>query len=44
VVEYLFPFALLGFAIIGYFAIQIFMEYWGRILTKGDFKESLQND
>ena len=44
VVEYLFPFALLGFAIIGYFAIQIFMEYWGRILIKGDFDEEKNNN
>lgn len=37
VVEYLFPFALLGFAITGYFALKIFAEYFTRILVSPSF-------
>ena len=44
VVEYLFPMALLGFAIVGYFAIKIFMEYFSRLITKGDFDFTKNNN
>ncbi len=37
VVEYLFPGALLGFAVVGYYAIKIFMEYFSRLITTGEF-------
>ncbi len=36
-VEYLFPFALLGFIIVGYFALKIFLEFFNRLLVTGDF-------
>lgn len=36
-VEYLFPFALVGFIIVGYFALKIFLEYFNRLLITGDF-------
>lgn len=37
VVEYLFPFALLGFGIVGYFALKIFLEYFSRLISGGEF-------
>lgn len=36
-VEYLFPFALLAFAIIGVYGLKIFSEYFSRLIIKGDF-------
>lgn len=44
IVEYLFPFALLGFAAVGYFGIKFFMIYFGRLLTKGDFDFTKNNN
>jgi len=44
IVEYMFPFALLGFAIAGYFAIKIFMDYFSRLLQKGDFDFTKNNN
>lgn len=44
VVEYMFPFALLGFAIAGYYAIKIFMDYFSRLLQKGDFDFTKNNN
>ena len=44
IVEYLFPFALLGFIVIGYYAIKIFMEYFSRLLTNGDFDFTKNNN
>jgi hypothetical protein len=44
IVEYLFPFALLGFTVVGYFAIKIFMRYFSRLLTKGDFDFTKNNN
>jgi hypothetical protein len=43
-VEYLFPFALLGFVVVGYFALKIFFEYFSRLLIKGDFDFSKNNN
>lgn len=37
VVEYMFPFALIGFTVAGYFALKIFIDYFSRIITNGDF-------
>lgn len=37
VVEYLFPFALLGFGVVGYFALKIFLEYFSRLISGGEF-------
>ncbi|MEA2017610.1 MAG: hypothetical protein U9N59_04105 [Campylobacterota bacterium] len=44
VVEYLFPGALLGFAIVGYYAIKIFMVYFSRLITTGDFDFEKNNN
>jgi hypothetical protein len=44
VVEYLFPMALMGFAVVGYFAIKIFIEYFTRLLTTGDFDFTKNNN
>ena len=35
--EYLFPAALAAFALIGFFAMRIFLDFFGRILTEGGF-------
>ena len=43
-VEYLFPFALLGFIVVGYFSLKIFFEYFSRLLIKGDFDFSKNNN
>ena len=37
VVEYLFPFALLGFLALGVWALRLMGEFWGRVLTVGGF-------
>ncbi len=44
IVEYLFPFALLGFAVVGYYALKIFFEYFNRLLTTGDFDFTKNNN
>ncbi len=44
VVEYLFPFALIGFVVVGFFALKIFFEYFSRLLIKGDFDFSKNNN
>lgn len=44
VVEYLFPFALIGFAINGYYALKIFFEYFSRLLVNGDFDFTKNNN
>lgn len=44
VVEYMFPFALIGFAVTGYFALRIFIDYFTRILTNGDFDFTKNNN
>ncbi|QKF73208.1 putative membrane protein [Aliarcobacter faecis] len=44
IVEYLFPFALLGFAINGYFALKIFFDYFSRLIIKGDFDFTKNNN
>src|SRR5574344_2716626 len=44
VVEYLFPFALIGFITTGYFSLKIFFEYFSRLLIKGDFDFSKNNN
>lgn len=44
VVEYLFPLALIAFTATGYFAVKIFSEYASRVLTKGDFDNSKNNN
>ena len=44
VVEFLFPFALIGFIVVGYFALKIFFEYFLRLLTTGDFDFTKNNN
>ncbi len=44
IVEFLFPFALIGFAVTGYYAIKIFMDYFSRILTTGEFDFTKNNN
>lgn len=44
IVEYLFPFALLGFAVVGFYAIKIFMVYFSRLLTTGKFDFEKNNN
>ena len=44
VVEYLFPLALLAFVAAGYFAIKIFMRYFSRLLTTGEFNFEQNNN
>ncbi len=44
IVEYMFPFALLGFVVAGYFGLKIFMNYFSRLLIKGDFDFTKNNN
>lgn len=44
IVEYLFPFSLISFAVAGYFALKIFVNFITRVLTKGDFDFSKNNN
>ncbi|AXH09906.1 hypothetical protein CP960_07145 [Malaciobacter halophilus] len=44
VVEYMFPFALIGFTVAGYFALKIFIDYFSRIITNGDFDFTKNNN
>lgn len=37
VVEYLFPAALIGFGVVGYYALKIFSVYFVRLIVNGDF-------
>ncbi len=44
VVEYLFPFALVAFAVAGYYTVRIFLDYATRVLSQGDFDTSSNNN
>ena len=44
IVEYLFPFALIGFALCGYFALKFFIDYFTRLIVKGDFDFTNNNN
>lgn len=44
IVEYMFPFALIGFAACGYYALKFFTEYFTRILSSGDFDCTANNN
>ncbi len=44
IVEYMFPFALLGFIVTGYFALKIIFNYFSRLLTTGDFDFTKNNN
>lgn len=43
VVEFMFPFALIGFIVTGYFAISFFIAYFSRLLKNGDFDFTKNN-
>lgn len=44
VVEYLFPLAIMGFGIAGYYALQLFIRYFSRLIIKGDFDFTSNNN
>ncbi|RXJ78789.1 hypothetical protein CRV03_01810 [Arcobacter sp. F155] len=44
VVEFMFPFALLGFVVAGYFALKIIFTYFSRLLVKGEFDFTKNNN
>jgi len=44
IVEYLFPFALLAFIVVGYYALKIFITYFSRLLTTGEFDFEKNNN
>ena len=44
IVEYLFPFAIIGFITAGYFALKILFNYFSRLLTTGDFDFTKNNN
>jgi hypothetical protein len=44
IVEYMFPGALLGFAVTGYYAVKIFMVYFSRLITTGKFNFEQNNN
>lgn len=43
-VEYLFPFALLGFMATGLYAIKLFTDFFGRIVSTGEFDFTTNNN
>jgi hypothetical protein len=44
IVEYMFPFAIIGFMTTGYFALKILFNYFSRLLTAGDFDFTKNNN
>jgi len=44
VVEYMFPFAIIGFLTCGYYALKIFMVYFSRLIINGDFDFANNNN
>ncbi|MDY0326974.1 MAG: hypothetical protein RBR07_01865 [Arcobacteraceae bacterium] len=44
IIEYMFPFALLGFGIVGYYALKIFLEYFSRLISGGEFDCDTNNN
>ncbi len=44
IVQFLFPFALIGFIVTGYFALKIFSDYFSRLIIKGDFDFATNNN
>lgn len=43
-VEYLFPFALIGFMATGFYAIKLFAHFFGRIVSTGEFDFTTNNN
>jgi hypothetical protein len=44
IVEYLFPGAIIAFAVCGYYALKFFTEYFTRIISNGDFDSTANNN
>ena len=44
VVEYLFPFALIGFTVVGFYALKIFMNYFSHMIINGKFNFEQNNN
>lgn len=44
IIEFMFPFALLGFVVAGYFALKIIFTYFSRLLVKGEFDFTKNNN
>ena len=44
IVEYLFPFALIGFIVTGFFALKIFFNYFTSVMIKGNFNFEQNNN
>jgi len=44
IVEYMFPFAIIGFIVCGYYALKILFNYFSRILTNGNFDFTKNNN
>jgi len=44
IVEYMFPFAIIGFMACGYYALKILFNYFSRILTNGNFDFTKNNN
>lgn len=44
VVEYMFPFAIIGFMVTGYYALKILFNYFSRLLLKGEFDFTKNNN
>jgi len=43
-VEYLFPFAIAGFLVVGLYALRIYSDYFARLVIRGDFDFGRNND
>lgn len=44
IVEFMFPFAIIGFLVTGYYALKILFNYFSRLLTTGDFDFTKNNN
>jgi len=44
VIEYIFPFAMIAFFIISYYALKIYIEYFTHMIISGDFDTSANNN
>jgi hypothetical protein len=44
VIEYIFPFALVGFFVIGFYALKIYIQYFTHMIISGDFDTNTNNN
>ena len=44
IVEYLFPFALIGFLVVGFYALKIFFNFFARVIINGNFNFEQNNN